>query len=191
MAILGGRVEIQQPKIPAVNQTGRALFFLAGLASIVLSLYLSVFINAAKTKAIAGAPGPPGLPPASPPQTNPARTLALKAADAGDPTNANRWLNIRELHAELDAKTKDGFYPANIIGKCDGKAEKFELEWKERPLGLAIATGAALTKENYDKDSERFTADGYSLDFMHTFKDWPRALRNAMGEDEVSAGARL
>lgn len=168
VAILGGGLEIQQLKIPAVNQTGRALFFLAGVASIVLSLYLSVYVSASKTTGVASNPAPSSLP-ASALKTNSAQTLSV-AADAGE-ANANRWLNIRELHQELDSKGKDGFYPANIIGKCDGEVEKFELEWKERPLGLAITTRAALTKEEYDNDSERFTADGFSLDFMHTFKD--------------------
>lgn len=169
VAILGGGLEIQQLKIPAVNQTGRALFFLAGVASIVLSLYLSVYVSASKTTGVASNPAPSSLPPASALKTNSAQTLSV-AADAGE-ANANRWLNIRELHQELDSKGKDGFYPANIIGKCDGEVEKFELEWKERPLGLATATRAALTKEEYDNDSERFSADGFSLDFMHTFKD--------------------
>ena len=169
VAILGGGLEIQQLKIPAVNQTGRALFFLAGVASIVLSLYLSVYVSASKTTGVASNPAPSSLPPASALKTNSAQTLSV-AADAGE-ANANRWLNIRELHQELDSKGKDGFYPANIIGKCEGEVEKFELEWKERPLGVATATRAALTKEEYDNDSERFTADGFSLDFMHTFKD--------------------
>ena len=94
VAILGGGLEIQQLKIPAVNQTGRALFFLAGVASIVLSLYLSVYVSASKTTGVASNPAPSSLPPASALKTNSAQTLSV-AADAGE-ANANRWLNIRD-----------------------------------------------------------------------------------------------
>ena len=94
------------------------------------------------------------------------------------------------LHQELNFEGKDGTYPANIIGKCEGEVEKFELEWKERPLGLATATRAALTKEEYDNDSEiqrRRLFAGFHAHVQGLFR--PPALRSAVGQDEVSAAA--
>ncbi len=168
VAILGGGVEIRELKIPALNYTGRALFFLAGLACILVSLYLSVYINAAKTASVASNTAPAQFA-LSPPAPAPS-VLQAKPAPATE-GNANGWLTVHELQAQLTAKVKEGLYPANIMGKCDGEAEKFQLQWKERPLGLGFETHSHLTKEQYDEQSQQYTNDGYSLDFMHSFKD--------------------
>jgi hypothetical protein len=177
VAILGGGVEIRELKIPALNRTGRALFFLAGLACILVSLYLSVYINAAKTAAVANnpaqtAPAQFALSPTAPTPSVPvqAKMVEAKLAPANE-ESANTWLTVHELHEQLTAKVKEGLYPATIMGKCDGESEKFQLQWKERPLGLAFETDSHLTKEQYDAKSQKYTNDGYSLDFMHSFKD--------------------
>jgi hypothetical protein len=177
VAILGGGVELRELKIPALNRAGRALFFVAGLASILLSLYLSVYINAAKTAAVFSnpaqtAPAHLALAPAAtvPTASAPAVPVQAKPATATD-DGANQWLTVHELHELLSAKASEGFYPVTIMGKCDGEAEKFQVEWRERPLGLAFQADSHLTREQFDELSQKYTSDGFSLDFMHSFKD--------------------
>ena len=171
VAILGGGVEIRELKIPAVNSAGRAMFFVAGLACIVLSLYLSVYLNAVKTTAAASNPAQTAPAPLAAVATAPAPNAPAKARKADADGGPSAWLNVRELQEQLNTKIKDGFYPGNITGKCDGEAEKFQVEWKEHPLGLAFVARSALTKEKYDEESQKHTADGFTLDFLHSFKD--------------------
>ena len=92
-------------------------------------------------------------------------TLPVSTTDQQD------WQTAAEYQSIFDTKTRDGFYPAELQGRCKGDVEQFRATWRGLPLGFGFESHHAVTKQYYDQRNQQLIAQGYSLAFANSFKD--------------------
>src|SRR6266700_2438442 len=132
VAILGGGIEIRELKIPSVGRISRSLSFIAGIGLICLAIFL----------------GEPGF----------HSEAGKKIAPGSTAEKEKEWFTASEYQQIFDKKLKDGFYPAEVRGKCANDVEQFHAEWGGLPLGFGFESHHAVTKEFYDQRNQQLTA---------------------------------
>lgn len=86
-------------------------------------------------------------------------------------TTPSEWMSSYQYQQEFNAKSQNGFYPSLVEGKCTSAGERFRVEWKTIPPGAFFASHHGLSKETYESTNAYYSSQGYSLEFMNTFKD--------------------
>ena len=82
------------------------------------------------------------------------------------------WYSSAEYQNEFDKQAQSGYFPKNIIGKCDSGSEKFSSEWKDKPLGASFFSHYGIKgKKYFIEKSNSYISKGYYLYFSSKFLD--------------------
>jgi hypothetical protein len=147
VGLLGGGIEVRELKVPSVGRASRLLSFVAGVAFIGLALFLN--------------PGATGEP----------QTAGKPPSEEVHATAEPQWMTSAQYQMAFNNKVREGFYPSKVEGRCHDGVEEFRVEWKGTPLGTSFASHHGVTKGFYDNKNREYTASGYSLETLNTFKD--------------------